>query len=164
MENLEETLDKIEVFQMAYKFADAANRKDGEMFQCLWDHQEAEWAIGPPINVSFSGREQMGTSLVHMLNRWEFFVQMVSGGVVEIHSTRAYARFYVHEVANARGGGGNNNLSMYEDELVKREGLWFFTKRTYHTVFQSAERQAGEVIAVPEIPTWIREASLASRQ
>ncbi|WKN45439.1 nuclear transport factor 2 family protein [Tunicatimonas pelagia] len=164
METLQETLDKIEIFQLAYKFADAANRKDGKMFQCLWDHQQAVWIIGPPINALFSGREQMGTSLVQMLNRWEFFVQMVSGGVVEVHGREAYARFYIHEVANSRESQGNNNLSMYEDELIKKDGFWFFTKRTYHTIFQSAERQVGEVIGVPEVPNWIRTASLASRQ
>ncbi|MEM6264383.1 MAG: nuclear transport factor 2 family protein [Bacteroidota bacterium] len=158
-----ESLEKFEIFQMAYKFADAANRKDSEMFQSLWDHEQAEWIIGPPINVSFRGKENMRSSVEHMLDRWEFFVQLVTGGVVILDGDKAYARFYVNEIANSKEGTGNHNLSMYEDELIKREENWFFTKRIYHTIFQSSERQLGEMIGVPQIPGWLRAVSLDQR-
>lgn len=139
---------KFEIFELAYKFADAANRKDGEMFQTLWAEKEAVWTIGKPLNKEFKGKENMGNYVTQMLGLWEFFVQMVTGGVVIVDGDKAQARFYVQEIANSKDGKGNNNLSMYEDELIKDNGVWYFKNRTYHTIFQSLERQRGEVIEI----------------
>lgn len=158
-----ELQDKFEIFELAYKFADAANRKDGTMFQTLWADEGAVWKIGAPINKEFSGKENMATNVTQMLGLWEFFVQMVTGGVVILDGNRAYARFYVQEIANSKQGTGNHNLSMYEDELIKKNGLWYFKTRTYHTIFQSMERQKGEVISVPDLPQWCKEKSLNVR-
>ncbi len=155
--------DKFEIYELAYKFADAANRKDGKMFQSLWADEGAEWIIGKPINKEFKGKENMGGYVTQMLGLWEFFVQMVTGGVVILKGNEAYARFYVQEIANGKNETGNHNLSMYEDELIKNDGLWYFKKRTYHTIFQSTERQKGEVIQVPDLPEWSKEKSLNTR-
>lgn len=151
MKNIE---DKLAIYELAYKFADAANRHDDEMFQTLWADDGAKWIIGAPISKEFNGKEQMSDSFSKMLGLWEFFVQMVTGGVVRIMGDKAYARFYVQEIANSKAGTGNHNLSMYEDELVKQNGEWYFRQRQYHTIFQSMERQIGEVIGVPNIPRW----------
>lgn len=147
--------DKFAIFELAYKFADAANRRDASLFQSLWADEGAEWVIGEPINRTFTGKENMGISVSQMLDRWEFFVQMVNGGVVEIRGKKAYARFYIHELANSKAGKGNDNLSMYEDELIKKGGKWYFKKRTYQTIFQSEERLKGQVIGLPKLFTAI---------
>ncbi|MGD1839991.1 MAG: nuclear transport factor 2 family protein [Thermonemataceae bacterium] len=162
--NHSEYQDKFEIFELAYKFADAANRKDGKMFQTLWADESAQWIIGAPINKEFEGKENMGKYITQMLGLWEFFVQMVTGGVVVLNGNEAYARFYIQEIANSKQGTGNNNLSMYEDELIKKDDLWYFKKRTYHTIFQSMERQKGEVIQVPDLPKWCRDKSLNTRK
>lgn len=46
---------------------------------------------------------------------------------------------------------------MYEDELVKEEGQWFFRKRTYHTIYQDAPDYRGRKLGIPEIPDAIRQ-------
>lgn len=156
---IQEWMDKLAIQELANKFADAANRKDGAMFQTLWAEEEAEWIIGPPIDKHFKGKENMGATLQQMLGLWDFFVQMLNGSVVILDGNRAYARHYVQEMANSKEGSGNNNLSMYEDELIKEEGLWYFKKRTYHTIFQDHNRIPGEVLAVPDLPQWCKDAS-----
>jgi ketosteroid isomerase-like protein len=161
--NNQELQDKFEIFELAYKFADAANRRDGNMFQTLWAEEDAVWKIGKPINKEFKGKENMSGYVVQMLELWEFFVQMVTGGVVILDGDQAYARFYIQEIANSKEGQGNHNLSMYEDELIKKNGLWYFKSRTYHTIFQSMEKQKGEVIQVPDLPQWCIDKSLNVR-
>lgn len=146
--------DRFEIFELAYKYADAANRKDGELFQSLWADDNAQWVLGPPINKTFEGKAEMGSSVTYMLNLWDFFVQMVNGGVVEIiDDTHANARFYVSERANSKEGSGNFNLSMYEDKLIKKDGKWYFQKRTYKTIFQSSEINKGQVFGSPVLDT-----------
>ncbi len=74
--------DELEIRALAEKFSDAANRKDSALFQSLWA-KEAVWSIGPPINVEFKGKENMGSSVTRMLGLWDFFVQLSGPGVVK---------------------------------------------------------------------------------
>ena len=143
--------DELEIRALAEKFSDAANRKDGELFQSLWA-KDAVWKIGPPINVEFKGKENMGASVTRMIGLWDFFVQLSGPGVVTINGEKATAKFYVNEVARkADDKSGNYNLSMYEDELIKENGKWVFLKRTYHTIYQEAPQYKGLIQQLPPV-------------
>lgn len=143
-------LDESEIRNTIYRFSDAANRKDGEQFQSLWA-KEGVWKIGPPINVEFKGKENMGASVIKMLGLWDFFVQMPSALVIQVNGDTATARVYVNEVARRSDDKhGNYNLSMYEDELIKEDGKWVFIKRTYHTVYQDAPDYKGLIQPLPK--------------
>lgn len=153
---LNQLADEMAIRALADQFSDAANRKDGTLFQSLWAN-DGTWIIGPPINVSFSGKNTMGDHLVHMLGLWDFFVQLTTSGVVRLEGDHAYARFYVQEIARAKvNGTGNFNLSMYEDELVKIAGQWYFRKRVYHTIYQDAPHYAGTIMELPPLPEQMR--------
>lgn len=135
--------DELEIRALADKFSDAANRVDGAAFQSLWA-KNGVWEIGAPINMEFKGKENMESSVNHMLALWDFFVQLNGPGVVKINGETAIARFYVNEIARkADDKTGNHNLSMYEDELIKEDGKWVFLKRTYHTIYQEAPNYIG---------------------
>ncbi len=143
-------VDESDIKNLIYLFSDAANRKDGEQFQSLWS-ANALWKIGPPINMEFKGKENMGSSVTRMLGLWDFFVQMPNAIVIKIDGNKATARVYVNEVARKSDDKhGNYNLSMYDDELVKENGKWFFEKRTYHTVYQDAPDHKGLVQELPK--------------
>jgi SnoaL-like domain len=130
--------DEMEIRALADKFSDAANRIDSAAFQALWA-KDGIWKIGPPINMEFKGKENMANSVSKMLGLWDFFVQMNGPGVIMINGDKATSRFYVNEIARkADDKTGNYNLSMYEDELIKENGKWFFLKRNYHTIYQDA--------------------------
>lgn len=134
--------DELAVRNLAHQFSDAANRKDGKLFQSLWA-PNGTWVIGPPINVKFNGKEKMAQSVMQMLDLWDFFYQLTGPGVVTLEGGKAKARFYVNEVARGKDGKGNYNLSMYEDRLIKINGVWFFEERTYHTIYQDAPNYTG---------------------
>ena len=142
--------DELEIRSLADKFSDAANRKDGDLFQSLWA-EDGVWKIGAPINLEFKGKENMGSSVVHMLGLWDFFVQLSGPGVVYINGDKATARFYVNEIARkADDKTGNYNLSMYEDELIKENGKWVFQQRIYNTIYQEAPNYIGVVQQLPK--------------
>jgi hypothetical protein len=141
--------DELEIRALADKFSDAANRKDGALFQSLWA-KDGVWKIGAPINMEFKGKDNMGSSVTHMLGLWDFFVQLTASGVVDINGDKATARFYVNEIARKTDDkSGNYNLSMYQDELIKENGKWVFLKRTYNTIYQDAPTYKGLVQALP---------------
>ena len=62
-------------------------------------------------------------------------MQQPVGGNLEINGTRAKAHFYVNEIARSKDGVGNYNLSQYEDELEKIDGIWYFVKRNYKVIY-----------------------------
>jgi SnoaL-like domain len=141
--------DEMEIRALADKFSDAANRVDAAAFQSLWA-QGAIWKIGPPINLEFRGKENMGISISHMLGLWDFFVQLTGPGVILLNGEKATARFYVNEIARKSDDKtGNYNLSMYEDELIKENGKWVFLKRTYHTIYQERPDYKGLIQKLP---------------
>jgi ketosteroid isomerase-like protein len=157
MENLQQLSDESAIRALADKFSDAANRRDGEMFQTLWA-EDGVWKIGAPVNQEFTGKVGMGDSLIRMLGLWDFFVQLTTAGVILVEGNTAYARFYVQEIARAKEGGkGNFNLSMYEDELIKKEGKWYFKQRIYHTIYQDTPEFHGQLIEVPMLPQSVRQ-------
>lgn len=142
--------DEMEIRALADKFSDAANRKDGALFQSLWA-TEGVWRIGPPINMEFKGKENMADSVMHMLGLWDFFVQLTGPGVIQVQGEEATARFYVNEIARKTDDqSGNYNLSMYEDRLIKDNGQWLFLERTYHTIYQDAPHYTGLVQQLPQ--------------
>jgi hypothetical protein len=138
MKTLEERITQIEdenaIRALTYKYADAANRIDADLFKSLWV-ENSEWIIGPPINQKFIGRDQIVGAFVGLLHSWDFFVQQPVGGNLEINGTTAKAHFYVNEIARSKDGVGNYNLSQYEDELEKLDGVWFFVKRNYKVIY-----------------------------
>lgn len=143
-------MDESEIKNLIYLFSDAANRKDGEQFQTLWSSNSAVWKIGPPINVEFKGKENMGSSVTRMLSLWDFFVQMPSAITIKIEGHEATAKVYINEVARkSNNKQGNYNLSMYDDELIKENGKWVFEKRTYHTIYQDAPNYNGLIQPLP---------------
>lgn len=148
--------DEASIRALADMFSDAANRKDGELFASLWAPQ-GEWIIGPPINKRFAGRDNMAPSVTAMLDLWDFFVQMTTSGIVHVQGDKAHARFYVNEVARAKDRQGNYNLSMYDDELIKIEGAWYFLKREYKTIYQESPSYTGLVQSLPAIDENIRQ-------
>jgi hypothetical protein len=143
MAGLKALKDEIEIRALADKFSDAANRVDAAAFQSLWAEQGI-WKIGPPIDLEFRGKENMGASVSRMLGLWDFFVQLTGPGVILLDGEKATARFYINEIARKSDDKtGNYNLSMYEDELIKENSKWVFLKRTYHTIYQESPNYNG---------------------
>lgn len=148
---LQSIKDEMAIRALADQFSDAANRKDAELFQSLWA-KDAQWIIGSPINKTFKGQANMGSSVSRMLNLWDFFVQLTGPGVVQINGDTAFARFYVNEIARkADDQSGNYNLSMYDDVIIRENGKWVFLKRSYHTIYQEAPEYKGLIQALPSI-------------
>lgn len=141
--NIQEISDTLEIQNLGYRFADAANRKDYAAFKALWA-QSGVWHIGAPINMHFEGRETIGHAIERMLGLWEFFIQLPHAPVIALAGETATARWTVMEEARTTDGKkGNLNLSFYEDQLIKEGGEWLFQKRSYTTRYADESPLAG---------------------
>ncbi len=123
--------DEQKIVGLSNAFTDAAGQKDKELFRSLWA-ADGEWIIGPPINKTFKGRDSIANAFEHLIDSWEFFVQLNSGYNVHLSNEEktATANFYLNEIArNAKVS--NFNLATYRDKLVKVNGRWYFKERNY---------------------------------
>ncbi len=133
--NLQQISDILDIQNLGYSFADAANRKDYARFASLWA-EDGVWHIGAPLDRTFAGRQAIGEAIQILLQSWEFFVQLPHAPVIAFAGDRASAsaRWTVMEEARTLDGAkGNFNLSFYDDILIKEGGEWRFSNRSYST-------------------------------
>jgi SnoaL-like domain len=116
------------------KFADAVNCRDEQQFASLWI-TEGIWEIKPPFNIKVQGKENIVQVFTQLLSNWQFFVQMVHSGVIEIKENQATARWCMNETGKSYEGKGFQNLGMYEDRLVLQDNTWLFVQRTYYFAY-----------------------------
>ena len=124
------------------KFADAVNCRNRDDFQSLW-LPEGIWEIKPPLNINVQGIENIVQTFTTLLDNWEFFVQMVHSGVIEIENDQAKARWCMNEIGRNHEGKGFQNFGFYEDELICQNNTWLFVKRTYKFVYIEEPQLSG---------------------
>jgi ketosteroid isomerase-like protein len=125
---------ELAIIRKMHLYSDAANRKDAALFRSLWTAKSL-WEIGPPINQSFSGADAITEAFMHLLDSWEFFVQLTSSYHITINGDTATAFVYVNEIARSKTGQSNYNLSQYQDKLILENGEWRFSERRYRVIY-----------------------------
>jgi hypothetical protein len=127
---------------LAYAFADAVNRRDASTFESLWD-ENGVWEIGAPLHSVARGASNIAAHMIELAEPFEFFIQLVHSGIVEINVDQATARWPMQEIGRSRTNGPYNNHAFYEDELVKRDGAWRFVRRSYRYIWLDLKSPIG---------------------
>ena len=150
MRTLEERLkaveDELSIRNLVARYTDAVNQRDIGAFRELWT-DDAVWEIGPPLQSSAEGIDEIVALLSRLLQAEKYFMQMTHSGVIEIKGDRATARFVERE----RGRGESTYydcLAVYEDVLVREAAGWLFAKRFYQYRFLDQSPFAGEAFPV----------------
>lgn len=147
MDNQSFLVEEYLIQKQVARFADAVNRRDHDEFRSLWVEQGI-WELKPPMNINVSGKENIMETFTQLLNKWEFFVQMIHSGVISIQENRASARWCMNEIGRDSEGKGFQNFGMYEDEFIKTDQKWLFVKRTYHFAYIDEPKLLGMVFSL----------------
>ena len=138
----DQVADELAIRALSYAFTDAVNRRDAGAFESLWD-ENGTWEIGAPLHSIANGAANIAAHMIELAEPLAFFVQQVHSGVVAIDGEQATARWSVQETGRTRNNGPYNNHAFYEDELVKRDGAWRFTRRSYRYVWLDVRSPIG---------------------
>jgi ketosteroid isomerase-like protein len=142
--------DEAAISKLAARFADAVNRRDQKEFRALWTPQGV-WEIKPPLTMQVQGVDGIVAAFIQLLDGWEFFVQMVHSGTIEIEGDRATARWCMNEIGRSTTGKGFHNFGLYADELVRQDDRWLFARRTYHYAYIEEPTLPGNAFSLADI-------------
>ena len=119
--------DRLAIRELVESYNDAVMRFDGEAWQLNWT-DDATWSL--------PGREVQGKANFfpmwqESMSAFSFVGFFASAGPIIVTGDTAKGTWYQQEFLHLEAGGKMNVTGRYEDEYVKKNGRWYFTKRVY---------------------------------
>jgi ketosteroid isomerase-like protein len=127
--------DDAEIRSLATAFTDAANRRDSVAAAHLFAG-DGVWSL-PGLD-DVEGQDRIAETMAQVLGRFDFLVQLLHQGTIEIDGERARARWYLSELARDRDGRCLATTAVYDDVLSwtrrcsragSETGRWSFAAR-----------------------------------
>jgi ketosteroid isomerase-like protein len=129
MTDLQAIADRVEIEALRGEFTDSAMMRDYDRFAALFT-SDGVWRI--PTVAEFAGRAEIRAGIARLQASWEFFVQTIHPGTVQVDGDTAVGRSYVAELGRFRDGGGSHqNLAVYHDRYQRTRDGWRFAERAY---------------------------------
>lgn len=128
--------DELAIRHLVSAYADAVNRRDGDLWASTWA-DDSTWELrGNP----FEGRDNIVKMWRDAMDSFEFVVQLVYQGTLDIQGERASGRWYLAEHLRPQGSENTMfNIGTYADEYARIDGKWLFIKRSYQVLHSDAE-------------------------
>ncbi len=138
--------DELAIRHLVSAYADAVNRRDAELWAGTWA-ENSTWELrGNPI----AGKENIVNTWHSAMGSFEFVVQLVYQGTLEINGDQATGRWYLAEHLRPQGAeNGFFNVGTYADNYVRLDGRWLFEKRSYHVLYNDEGKGDMSGLATP---------------
>ncbi len=140
--------DELAIRHLVAAYADAVNRRD----EALWASTWAEQSVWDLRGNKFEGRGAIVEMWRGAMASFEFVVQLVYQGTLEIGEDTATGRWNLCEHLRPQNAdNGLFNIGSYADEYVKIDGQWLFSCRSYHVLYSDEGRgdMSGTAIPLP---------------
>jgi len=85
----------------------------------------------PYINAELVSREEIRAGIERMQGLWDYFVQTVHPGTIQLEGDTAVGRVYISEFGRMRDGRSELNYAIYHDRYQRAPDGWKFAERTY---------------------------------
>lgn len=114
--------------ELAERYCDAVNRRDGDAWGATWS-THAAWTLGETTTV---GRDAIVERWLTLMARVPLVVQELSFGMVDgpTHDGATAGRWYITEFTQ-RPQGAARVCGLYRDRYVIEEGSWRFAARDF---------------------------------
>lgn len=120
-------------------YSDATFRGDVEAWLACW----TEDAVRAQTGAEHRGKpalRAMWEQVWGMLDKMAFFTEI---GAIEAQDDRATARCYCREILFLKGGEVRKVVGVYDDELVRENGVWLFARREYRLLMDEGATALG---------------------
>ena len=123
--------DKLEIHELVMVYGDAVTRKNSKDWGSTWA-EDAIWSVPNfPGLEKVEGRKEIVKKWEEAMENYEYIVFTDLLGSLNITGNIASGTTYTIEVSTDINGKKSQIHGQYLDEFTKREGKWFFQKRTF---------------------------------
>ena len=133
MSNIENMVDRVEIDALRAEFTDAVMMRDYDRLASLFTEDGVVQI--PDINAEAVSREEIRAGVERLQGLWEYFVQTVHPGTIQLRGDTASGRAYISELGRFRDGSSQLNYAVYHDRYRRTQDGWKFTKRVYEVMY-----------------------------
>ncbi len=119
--------DRLAIRERIEAYSDAVFRHDAESWIACWA-EDAVWRL-PGTEVA--GRANIKAAWQGAMSAFEMAGFFAVPGSIRVTGNTAKARVYTQEILKLKAGGMRRIIGAYDDDLVKKDGVWRFASRTY---------------------------------
>ena len=141
MSDFQNIADRFEIEALRAEFTDASMMRDWDRFASLFT-EDGAWRM-PHIDEELVSRKEIRAGVERLRDTWEYFVQTVHPGTIQVDADAAVGRAYVAEFGRFRDGSSNLNYSLYHDRYERTPEGWRFSERLYEVRYVDNTPLAG---------------------
>ena len=127
MSDLQAIADRFEIEALRGEFTDASLMHDYDRFASLFT-EDGAWRM-PHIGEELVSRGEIRAGVERLRGLWDYFVQTVHPGTIQLEGDTAVGRSYVSEFGHLRDGTSVLNYSVYHDRYQRTPDGWKFIER-----------------------------------
>lgn len=120
--------DRLSIRELVESYNDAVMRFDGDAWKENWT-DDAIWNL--PGAGDIQGKENFFGAWQQAMAAFSFVGFFASAGPIQISGDTATGVWYQQEFLHGKDGSQRAITGRYDDEYVKRDGRWYFSKRVY---------------------------------
>jgi ketosteroid isomerase-like protein len=160
MSNLESMVDRFEIEALRVEFTDAAMMHDYDRRASLYT-EDGVYRI-PLGNIEIIGREAIRAWGKRAQEEWDYFVQTMHPGTIQLLGDTAIGRAYICEIGRLRDGSSHLNYGVFHDRYRRTEDGWKFAERVYEIRYLDTTPLAGSAPQAAEAEAQAQRDSTSS--
>lgn len=128
---------ELAVRNLAARYSLALTRRDFDTLRdCFTD--DATWQTSGPFERSIRGRDAFISFVQEGQEGFEFLIQHIGGGLIEINGDTGTGQWSVTETGRSLDGlSGLTSMGIYHDRYQREHGAWKFAARHYSALWWS---------------------------
>ncbi len=119
--------DRLAIRELNDSYAHAVFRRDAEAWIAHWE-DDAVWNLA---GQQVTGKPAILATWKQAMAQFTFVAFFAAPGEISVAKDQAKARIFTSEVLVGADGTIRRVLGQYDDEMVRRMGRWFYSRRVY---------------------------------
>ena len=124
--------DRLAIRELCEEFAAGAMRINADAWGETWA-EEGVWGL-PSMETPVAGKQNVIEAFRQKLEYVDFMSIISFPAELNIEGDKATGKCYCRELSYPKAGGQGVVVGCFDDEYVKRDGRWYFTKRIYEVM------------------------------